>query len=253
MADNKKYLDSVGLKEILEALKEYINSQNTSLNNRLIDEINSVGEILSSHVKDYADLKSNVENLDSNVIKNQGINQEIVGDLKIKKDKSDPTNFTGNLYVQGDLIVDGATTTVSHESIAIKDHTFIINSDGDDLSTLDDSLSGLVIRKNQNSAYGIMYDPVGDGVKIGLGNIDESNKKKDFNYDSDQAQFLATRADVITTGNIPEWDSSKKQFIDSGVSVDSILTTQSDSLISIIFDGGSADITLAILDSTELG
>lgn len=303
MANNKKYLDSLGLKKILESLRDYIKSQNEllenhvnsqdealreqidsqnealnaeliALNNRLIDEINAevaareeLGEDLKSHVdNEYQPLKEKVDSLDQSAIKNLGANQEILGDLKIKKSKEDST-LTGNLYVEGDLVVNGETTTVTHESIAIKDHTFIINSDGDDLSTLDDSLSGLVIRKDTESAYGIMYDPIGDGVKIGLGSIDESSKVKDFNYATGEAQFLATRADEIISGNIPEWDGNKKQFIDSKVSVDSLLTDQNvaeiarsgdikdlmdDGITNIIFDGGGADVILAILDITEL-
>lgn len=293
MAENKKYLDSSGLKRILESLKDYIEAQNElleayvdsqdktldnkliELNNRLINEINAevaareeLGENLKSHVdNEYQPLKEKVDSLDQSAIKNLGANQEILGDLKIKKSKEDPT-ITGNLYVQGDLIVDGETTTVTHESITIKDHTFIINSDGDDLSTLDDSLSGLVIRRNSKSAYGIMYDPIGDGVKIGLGDIEASGKKKDFNYATGEAQFLATRADEIISGNIPEWDGNKKQFIDSKLSIDSLLTDQNVAAIAksgliedlsilwnteLVFDGGSADVVLAILDDTELG
>lgn len=85
--------------------------------------------------------------------------------------------------------------------------------------------SGFAIKTSTTTAYGIMYDPVGDGVKIGLGSFDENGK---FIYDEGEAQFLATRADNITDGNLPQWDNEKKQFVDSGKKIGDFLQKKND-------------------------
>lgn len=119
----------------------------------------------------------------------------------------------GNVAIQGDLSVSGTTTTKDTETLQVKDNVIVANSDGVEL--VDDS--GFAIKTSETGAYGIMYDPVGDGVKIGLGFFDEFGK---FLFEDGEAQFLATRADSITHGNIPQWDNDKKQFVDSGAKID---------------------------------
>lgn len=117
--------------------------------------------------------------------------------------------ITGDLSIQGDLDVAGTTTTKDTETVMVKDNTIVANSDG--IKLLEEA--GFAIKTNETEAYGIMYDPFGDGVKIGLGGFTEDGK---FVYNEGQAQFLATRADNITDGNLPQWDNEKKQFVDSG-------------------------------------
>lgn len=117
--------------------------------------------------------------------------------------------ISGDVAIQGNLSVTGTTTTKDTETLQVKDNVIVANADGAEV--IEDS--GFAIKTSETTAYGIMYDPVGDGVKIGLGSFDENGK---FIYDEGEAQFLATRADNITDGNLPQWDNEKKQFVDSG-------------------------------------
>lgn len=115
----------------------------------------------------------------------------------------------GDVSIQGNLSVSGTTTTQDTETLQVKDNVIVANADG--VSLVDNS--GFAIKTNETESYGIMYDPIGDGVKIGLGGFTEDGK---FVYNEGEAQFLATRADNITDGNLPKWDDKKKQFVDSG-------------------------------------
>ena len=150
--------------------------------------INEKGELLIEYV-DHAVAAINGQ-LDSKFNKDGGI-------------------IAGDVAVQGNLSVAGTTTTKDTETVMVKDNTIVTNSDGIELI----EEAGFAIKTNEMEAYGIMYDPLGDGVKIGLGGFTEDGK---FVYNEGEAQFLATRADNITDGNLPQWDNEKKQFVDSG-------------------------------------
>jgi hypothetical protein len=115
----------------------------------------------------------------------------------------------GDVSIQGNFSVSGTTTTKDTETLRVKDNVIVANTDG--IPLVDNS--GFAIKTNKTESYGIMYDPIGDGVKIGLGGFTEDGK---FVYNEGEAQFLATRADNITDGNLPQWDNDKKQFVDSG-------------------------------------
>lgn len=121
-------------------------------------------------------------------------------------------NINGNLVLNGDLTVAGTNLIQNTETLSVKDNIIVTNADGNILI----ENAGFAMKTSATAAYGIMYDPVGDGVKIGLGAIDKSGK---FNYTEGEDQFLATRADNITDGNLPQWDNDKKQFVDSGAKI----------------------------------
>lgn len=123
--------------------------------------------------------------------------------------------ISGDLSVQGNLNVAGTTTTKDTETILIKDNIIVANSDGNELI----EEAGFAVKTGADTAYGIMYDPDGDGVKIGLGAFDENGK---FQYgvkedETSEAQFLATRDNVIENNHTVVWDNEKKTLIDSGV------------------------------------
>lgn len=128
--------------------------------------------------------------------------------LEDKLDKSGGL-IGGDLSVQGNLSVTGTTTTKDTETILVKDNVIVANSDGNEL--LEEA--GFAVKTGAAAAYGIMYDPVGDGVKIGLGAFDENGK---FEYTEGEDQFLATRDDEITDGNLVKWDNEKKKLVDAG-------------------------------------
>lgn len=123
----------------------------------------------------------------------------------------------GDLSVDGDLYVTGRTYGTDMESLNVKDAVIVANADGVPLA----GLSGYVIRAGGGKAYGILYDPVEDCVKIGLGTFDGEV----FVYGANEAQVLATR-DVIEHGNVPVWNGEKNTFEDSGKKADELATEQ---------------------------
>ena len=121
----------------------------------------------------------------------------------------------GDLSVGGDLYVAGSTYGTDMESLNVKDAVIVANADGVPLA----GLSGYVIRAGGGKAYGILYDPAEDCVKIGLGTFDG----KVFVYGTNEAQVLATRGEIVG-GNIPMWDSEKHTFVDSGRRAEELAT-----------------------------
>ena len=115
----------------------------------------------------------------------------------------------GDLAIQGNLTVAGETTTLDTVTLQVQDNVVVTNSDGEELI----DVGGFAIKTDSTNAYGIMYDPVGDGVKIGLGEFDSDGK---FTYIDGEDQFIATRADTIADGHTVIWDDDAKQFVDSG-------------------------------------
>lgn len=136
---------------------------------------------------------------------------EITGEV-IANEKA---TFKKDVAIQGNLSVAGTTTTQDTETLKVQDNVIVANSNG---ATLIEN-GGFAVKTNLTNAYGIMYDPVGDGVKIGLGYFDENGK---FHYNYGEEQFLATRADEIAGGNIPFWDNEKKRFDDSGLPLSNV-------------------------------
>lgn len=121
----------------------------------------------------------------------------------------------GSLSLGGDLLIGGKAYAKQIESLEVGDAVIIANADGVLLS----ELSGYVIRVNGASAYAIVYDPIDDCVKIGLGTYDSESKV--FIFGEGEAQVLATRG-VIADGNIPVWNDEKKTFEDSKISGDAV-------------------------------
>jgi hypothetical protein len=99
--------------------------------------------------------------------------------------------------------------------------------------------------RNLYPAYAILYDETSDTVRVGQGVYYVYNDEPadvyvagfDFGKieidggglgsivkDTTQGQALATRANTITDGNVPEWDAEKNMFVDSGVSLGDIST-----------------------------
>ncbi len=122
----------------------------------------------------------------------------------------------GDLTVQGNFTVQGTNFVEDAETYTVKENVIVTNSEGQDIKT---HLSGLATKKNQSKAYGIMYDPASDGVRIGQGEVKSDGE---FEYDTDEngeseGQFIATREDEIGHAHLPKWNDDKKRFDDSGI------------------------------------
>lgn len=130
----------------------------------------------------------------------------------------DGLSAVGDVSIQGNLMVSGDTTTLDTVTLQVQDNVIVANADGAELV----EEAGFAMKTSATAAYGIMYDPAGDGVKIGLGSFDDNGK---FVYGENEAQFLATRADELGDGNVPQWNSTENRFDDSGVNIGELQTS----------------------------
>ena len=121
-------------------------------------------------------------------------------------------NINGDLTIQGNLTVSGTNTAITIQTLEVKDNVIVANANGVELI----DKAGFAIKTNGNKAYGIMYDPNEDGVKIGLGSIDSSGK---FEYIENEDQLLATRTNSIADGNLVYWNDTEKTFKDAHVAL----------------------------------
>ena len=174
--------------------------------------------------------ETGISNLNSSTVKNTG-SQSISGDLTIVKQGS----YTGNLVVQGDLTVQGTTITESQQSLLVEDNMIVSNSSGAELT----QLSGLAIRKDSTSTYGIVYDPSDNSVSLGLGTLDSSNE---FTFNEGEGLPLAVRsADTsLTDGHLLEWDSATRSLVDGGAKPTSLPNPYSLTFGSKTYNGSSA-------------
>ena len=125
---------------------------------------------------------------------------------------------SGNVVIQGDLTVNGTTTSESQKQLLVEDNVIATNANKVDLQS---ALSGLAINKNATSVYGIMYDPTDDTVKFGEGTLDENNK---FTFKTGEGLPIAIREDStkFTNAHLVKWDATKKSFVDAGIDVASL-------------------------------
>lgn len=134
--------------------------------------------------------------------------------LDKKYDKSGGT-IGGDVVITGDLTVNGTEHINNTENLAVKNAMIYSNSDGATLA----QLGGLGIKTNATDIYGIVYDPVSDSVKLGLGKSDADGK---FTFNTNEGEPVAVRDDSskLTNGNLIKWDSANHKLVDSGKNVD---------------------------------
>ena len=167
-----------------------------------------------------AGLEAALDSIANKIDKNG--DQVITGSLTIASGDSG----TGNLIVQGDLTVQGTTTTTETESVIVHDNLIVTNSEGVALT----NPSGLAIKIDTTNAYGIVYDPTVDqkGIKLLAGTINEQNELvPSLGEDS----LIATRANstTFTEDHIAVWNAEKNRFEDGGKTITEIegeITTQ---------------------------
>ena len=167
-----------------------------------------------------AGLEAALDSIANKIDKNG--DQVITGSLTIASGDSG----TGNLIVQGDLTVQGTTTTTETESLIVHDNLIVTNSEGAALT----NPSGLAIKIDATNAYGIVYDPTVDqkGIKLLAGTINEQNE---LVPSSGEDSLVATRANstTFTEDHIAVWNAEKYRFEDGGKTIAEIegeITTQ---------------------------
>lgn len=169
----------------------------------------------------------------------------LTGDLTIQDANVEITKTSdgkGNLTVGGNLRVNGTTTTVDTETLAVKDNLIVTNSGNTELV----NLSGLAIKTGNKDAdenaiaYGILYDPTtsADSVKLGLGSINKTTNEFTFKSATD-ANPVATRDDStkLTANHLLVWNNDKHTLMDANNLVDSV-TPASLGLTNFVLDGG---------------
>ena len=107
-------------------------------------------------------------------------------DTNFIKSTADLQTITGSLTITGDLTIKGTTKTQEAQTQLIEENIIELNAGKTDNLT---HLSGIAINKNNTSAYGIVYDPSSDAVKLGLG---ETNNGE-FSFNSNEGTPIATR------------------------------------------------------------
>ena len=165
--------------------------------------------------------------------------QSLKGSLTIVKEGD---TSTGNLVVQGDLTVQGTTTTTEAESLVIHDNLIVTNSEGAELT----NLSGVAIKVDGTNTYGIVYDPVSQSVKLGEGTLSENNE---LTFNSNEGTAVATRSDSIalTDGNLLQWDGTRNIIVDGGAKPTALPNPYALTLGSKVYNG-SSDVTLLASD-----
>ena len=125
--------------------------------------------------------------------------------------------ITGNLILTGDFTVKGTTKTQDAQTQLIEENIIELNS-GKVLNEA--QLSGVVINKNAESAYGIVYDPSSDAVKLGLGETSGG----EFSFKPNEGTPIATREefdDEWLDEAIFVFDKKTKKFKYSGKTLSS--------------------------------
>lgn len=140
-------------------------------------------------------------------------------DLDSKLNTSGGT-ISGNLAVQGNLTVTGETTTEKQKTLDVEDNFIYTNANKVELTAL---LSGIAIYKNGTDIYSIAYDPATDSVKLGLGTRDAQGV---FHFNTGEGNPVAVRVDSaeLTDNHIIVWDATNHKFIDSGKTINDLLT-----------------------------
>ncbi len=162
------------------------------------------------------------------------------------------TTFKNDVVIQGDLDVKGTTTTVDQETVQsvanlivtnstnapltgytgivalkgenkgyqevtfdskfpyVKDSFYYLENNEYILDSSEEPVSGRTYYavKAEGAA---LYDPINDQLVLGEGVYGGGN----FKFDDNQAEALATRADIIADGNLVKWDDQGKIIVDA--------------------------------------
>lgn len=155
---------------------------------------------------DLTNVSNKLTTLDERAVKTSG-DQTING----KK------TFVDDLTIGGNLNVTGTTTTVDSTTLQVKDKLIeVAHGNMTSLTTP----AGIVASKYNGEQDGaLVFDNTGTAY---VGDV-SINSNGDIDVENSDLQALATRED-LTSGNLPQWDETKKTFVDSGTSVSEINT-----------------------------
>lgn len=127
--------------------------------------------------------------------------------------KYDKTGGTigGNVIITGDLTVNGTQHINNTENLNVENAMIYSNAKGATLATN----GGIGIKKNATDVYAIVYDPVSDSVKLGLGKSDANGV---FTFNANEGKPVAIRDDSskFNANHFIKWNEEQKKLVDSG-------------------------------------
>lgn len=189
------------------------------------------------------DMDTQMSDTSENAVQNKVI-KNYVDDGLSEKLSTMGGSISGNLDISGNLNVDGKTVSRETETLRVKDNIIVTNADGVELL----KLSGLGIKTNANNVYGIVYDPISNSVKLGIGTMDSNGE---FTFNENEGEPVAVRDDssLFVDGHLIMWDSTRNKFIDSGKSLENI-DVKTDN-VTITKDDSNQLQSVALKDTTD--
>lgn len=156
---------------------------------------------------------------------------------------------SGNVIVQGNLTVNGTTTTVNSNEVNIGDAVMLLNSDETGAASQN---AGIEINRGTDTNVSFLWDEAADKWTIGTGTFVAATVEADVTGDL-TGDVLASDASVLV-------DHTNKEFEGNANSADALSTARTitiagDQAGSVSFDG-SADVTINVAtqaDSVDLG
>lgn len=239
-------------------MAEYLDKEGLlRYNNKIVEKIETSDEVLSNRVSTLdqsintkvdgikSDIDSTIEDLESKVDANYSTLDSKITDLSdtvedldstveqtyIKKEAENQT-IDGALTITGNLTVQGTTTTVEQETLAVQSSVIVTNSNKTDLGGNPTGLA-MNLGDTSDTTYGLMLDSINKRIVIGEGSLSDDGT---FEFSTNQAQNVATiDSDNLQSGDMPVWDRDnftlKKANIQSGEGENSIQQTESTSKV----------------------
>ena len=115
-------------------------------------------------------------------------------------------SVTGNLAIGGNLIVNGATTSIDSTTLKVSDKLIEVAKDNTVQLT---TPAGIVVPKYDGKNYGALVIDGDGNAQVGDVKLDSSGNIDVANSD---LQTLATR-EGLTDGNLVKWDGTKKTLV----------------------------------------
>lgn len=115
-------------------------------------------------------------------------------------------SVTGNLTIGGNLIVNGATTSIDSTTLKVSDKLIEVAKDNTAKLT---TPAGIVVPKYDGTNYGALVIDSDGNAQVGDVKLDSSGNIDVTNSD---LQILTTR-EGLTDGNLVKWDGTKKTLV----------------------------------------
>ena len=156
---------------------------------------------------------------------------------------------SGNVVVQGNLTVNGTTTTVNSNEVNIGDAVMLLNSDETGAASQN---AGIEIERGTDTNVSFLWDEAADKWTVGAGTFVAATVEADVTGDL-TGDVLASDASVLV-------DHTNKEFEGNANTADALSTARTitiagDQAGSVSFDG-SGDVTINVAtqaDSVDLG